>query len=225
MQFSEWEPVYSEILADMGYRREDDVISVRVLKMVTVNSDLIDPDELSKIIGREVTVFGNSKGLEKCIEKVRPVGTLIASGSTVGRLAKMGITPDIVVTDLDGDMGPQIDASSKGVITLIHAHGDNTASILMYASRFKGPVIMTTQAAPELTVFNFGGFTDGDRAVCLARHFGASSILLEGFDFENPNYKQGGDAAAKKKKLKWARRIIYDMNPPRVKIRNPDPLF
>lgn len=222
MQFSEWEPVYNEILADMGYRRSDDETSVKILKMVTLNSDLLDPDDLDSMIAKEVTVFGNAKCLEKTVQKVPPIGTLIASGSTIGRLARLGIRPDIVVTDLDGDMEPQIDASARGAVTLIHAHGDNATAILMYASRFKGPIVLTTQSKPELSVSNFGGFTDGDRAVCLARHFGAKTVLLEGFDFENPNYKPGGDQLAKKKKLKWAKRIIYDMNPRGVSISHPN---
>lgn len=222
MQFSEWEPVYNEIIADMGYKRTDDETSVKILKMVTLNSDLMDPDDLDKVIKREVTVFGNAKCLDRTVLKIPPIGTYIASGSTVGRLARLGIRPDIVVTDLDGDMEPQIEASARGAITLIHAHGDNSTAILMYASRFKGPVVLTTQSTPELTVSNFGGFTDGDRAVCLARHFGARNILLEGFDFDNPNYKPGGDAAVKKKKLKWAKKIIFDMNPPGVRLSTPD---
>ena len=36
MQFSEWEPIYERILADMGYDRESDENSVRILKAVTM---------------------------------------------------------------------------------------------------------------------------------------------------------------------------------------------
>ena len=46
------------------------------------------------------------------------------------------------------------------------------------------PVIGTTQIEPISDVYNFGGFTDGDRAVFLAEHFGAKEIELVGFDFE-----------------------------------------
>ena len=78
-----------------------------------------------------------------------------------------------------------------------------------YAPLFTGPVVLTTQGRPENTVFNYGGFTDGDRCVCLAREFGARHILLYGFDFDNPNPKEGSDPARKLKKLAWAKRIIY----------------
>ncbi len=212
MIYSEWEPWYLEITDDMGYDRSLDDISVRILRMVTMGSRLIDDDELSEMIGEEVTVFGDSAGLEEDICKKKPVGTFISSGSAVHRLLRMGIVPDIVVTDLDGDVKAQIEASQEGAVTLIHAHGDNPTSILMYASMFKGPVMLTTQGNPCSSVFNFGGFTDGDRAVCLARHFDAKRILLEGFDFDNPMPKENCDPQEKLRKLGWAKRIIYELN-------------
>ena len=45
MRFSEWEPVYLDIIADMGYDRSDDEACVRVLKAVTLNSDLVTEDD------------------------------------------------------------------------------------------------------------------------------------------------------------------------------------
>ena len=47
------------------------------------------------------------------------------------------------------------------------------------------------------------GFTDGDRAVFLADHFGAARIRLVGFDFETPNAKDR-DLRLKQRKLDWA---------------------
>jgi len=51
---------------------------------------------------------------------------------------------------------------------------------------------------------NYGGFTDGDRAVCIAEHFGAARVTLAGFDFDNPI----PDTPSKLRKLAWARKII-----------------
>lgn len=218
MYYEEWDEIYKKILKDMGYDKCADETSVRILKSVTLNSDLVDEDVLMDLIQSQVTVFGNSFGLEEDIAKCLPTGTLIASGSSVPRLLKLKIIPDIIVTDLDGDMESQIEANNSGSLAVLHAHGDNFSSILMYASRFKGQIMLTTQSKPENTVFNFGGFSDGDRAVCLARHFGAKKILLEGFDFKTPNFKDGTDPAIKLKKLKWAKKIIFDYNPEDVEI-------
>ncbi len=208
MKWPEWEPVYTRILQDMGFSREGDESSVRVLKAVTMNSDLVDPDEERGRFSRDCTVFGDAPRLDSDLDSTQPVGTRICSGSAVVRLLARGILPDVVVTDLDGDMDAQLEASSRGALTFIHAHGDNADLIREYAGRFRGPVVLTTQSVPENTVFNFGGFTDGDRAVCVAQEMGACSVLLMGFDYTRPNPKDGSDPDVKLRKLAWAREII-----------------
>ncbi len=60
-------------------------------------------------------------------------------------------------------------------------------------------------------LYNFGGFTDGDRAVFLAHHFGSRSIQLLGFDFENVGEKPNCDEKTKLKKLGWAKRLITSL--------------
>lgn len=208
MRQSDWMPIYSLILEDMGYDRASDEDAVRILKAVTVNSDLVTEDEASVFFKGEATVFGDAPCLESDISAEDVAGTTIASGSSVHRLLDLGIRPDVVVTDLDGDIGSQLEASSGGSLTFIHAHGDNQDLIRGYAWRFEGPVILTTQSVPDTIVADYGGFTDGDRAVCIAQEFGVRRIRLMGFDFDDPNPKKGGDPAMKLRKLQWARRII-----------------
>lgn len=211
MRFSDWEPTYLEILEDLGFDRTSDEMCVRILKQVTMNSDLIDDDEFCDCFSDTVTVFGNAPCLESDIEKNGIIGTKIASGSSVGRLFSLDILPDIVVTDLDGDIGPQIESSRRGCVTAILAHGDNQDLVRQYAPLFKGRVVLTTQSTPENTVYDFGGFTDGDRAVCMARHAGAKRVALRGFDFDDPMPKDGSDPDMKLRKLQWAHRIMYDI--------------
>ena len=220
MKQSEWMPLYSEILEDMGYDRLQDESCARLLKAVTMNSDLVTEDEVAHMFGDRCTVFGDAPCLEADIGSTPPEGTLISAGSAVARLNALGIAPDVVVTDLDGPIGPQLEASARGCLTFIHAHGDNQDLVREYAGRFSGPVILTTQSVPDTVVANYGGFTDGDRAVCIAQEFGCREILLEGFDFERPNRKDGSDPAVKLRKLAWARRIIDSLGPS-VRIRGP----
>ncbi|MCL2510185.1 MAG: DUF115 domain-containing protein [Methanomassiliicoccaceae archaeon] len=219
----DWEPLYREILEDFGYDRASDESSARMLKAVMMNSDLISDDDI--VVKAKATVFGCSDRLELDIETDPPQGTLIASGSCVCRLRDLGIVPDIVVTDLDGEIGSQIEASKNGAVTFIHAHGDNSSLIQKYAQEFLGPVVLTTQSRPDNIVSDYGGFTDGDRAVCIARHFGAKDILLLGFDFERPSEKDGSDPKIKARKLRWAKKIIYDHNDKGVSIRCPIDIF
>jgi uncharacterized Rossmann fold enzyme len=61
----------------------------------------------------------------------------------------------------------------------------------------------TTQARPFDHVYNFGGFSDGDRCVFLSKEFGAKSIRIIGFDLDDTNV-----TPKKLKKLKWARKLL-----------------
>ncbi|MDR2698716.1 MAG: DUF115 domain-containing protein [Candidatus Methanoplasma sp.] len=219
MSPEDWKPIYEKILEEFGYDRSSDENSARLLKAVMVNADLISDDDV--VMRRDATVFGCGGGLEDDMKKVSPRGTLIASGASAGALERMGITPHIVVTDLDGEIGPQIDASRRGAVTFIHAHGDNSHLIQRYAKEFTGPVILTTQSRPDNLVSNYGGFTDGDRAVCIARHFGAEDILLLGFDFSTPSIKEGSDPKIKAMKLRWAEKIIFGCGRPGTSVEMP----
>ena len=205
MNPQEWDDLYTEILSDMGYDRSSDESSARLLKTLMQMADLIDDDDIFDIIDDEVTVVGpaspDMSGLERRF--------VISAGSATETVMRT-MVPDIVVTDLDGDIDSQIEASSKGAITFIHAHGDNSDLIMRYAKEFRGPVILTTQSTPDNVIRNYGGFTDGDRAVCIARHFGARRIELRGFDLDTPSSKDGSDPETKKRKLAWAKRIILD---------------
>ncbi len=221
LDYSEWEPVYLEIVKDFGFDVDEDEISVRMLKALTLNSDLVFEDVLADLIGNRVTVFGDANRLEDDIEKMIPKGTFISAGSATERVMDAGIVPDIVVTDLDGNINCQMKAGNSGAITIVLAHGDNVNNIARYITGFKGPLILTTQGRPSGTVVNYGGFTDGDRAVCTARHFGAKEIILEGFDFDEPRLREGDVLERSLKKLKWAEKIIFGMNPSDVSIIRP----
>ena len=62
---------------------------------------------------------------------------------------------------------------------------------------------LTTQGRPFENIHNFGGFSDGDRAVYMARDFGAATIQLLGFDCDDESV-----TPVKKGKLIWARRLL-----------------
>ena len=208
MRFEDWQPVYEAILKDFGYDRLQDESSARLLRILMVNSDIIMDDDLSESMDDRAVIFGAADSLTEEIRGKGFDGTLISAGSATAAVMKEGILPDIVVTDLDGDVEAQIEASRRGAITLIHAHGDNADAIMRYAKSFTGRVVLTTQSRPDNLLRNYGGFTDGDRAYCMARHFGVKEIELVGFNFEHPSSKEGSDPEVKLRKLAWAEKII-----------------
>ena len=207
MEFSEWEPLYESILQEFGYSRSDDEASARLLKTLMQNADLIDDDDIG--ITESALVFGPAS------PSFDGIGgrAVISAGSATKQLMDEGIVPDIVVTDLDGDITSQIEASRRGAVTFIHAHGDNADLIMDHVKEFTGPVVLTTQSRPDNVIRNYGGFTDGDRAVFIALALGADEVELRGFDFSEPVCKDGSDPSVKMHKLRWAKRLIEDLAP------------
>ncbi len=209
MDFEAWDVYYRQILKDFGYSREEDERSARILD-AKLGGTRIDPEDLRPLFGgREATIAGNAEGLVDELAAV--LHPIVAADEATSVLRAQGIRPDVIVTDLDGNVDDQIAANREGSVAVIHAHGDNIPAVERWAPRFTGKVLATTQSRPFGRVFNFGGFTDGDRAAFLADHLGASSLLLLGFDFENPSPKDE-DRETKKRKLDWAYILIQALD-------------
>ena len=197
LKYEEWEPIYREIIDDFGFSEKDDIASAELLSKIR-GSDGLEP--LKEIEDKEVEVVG------PFVEKTDD-NYIIAAGSSITELDSIGDKPDLMVTDLDGDIGLQLDYNLSGVPIVIHAHGDNVQTIKKWAPKFKGHVISSCQCRPVKEVYNFGGFTDGDRAVFIADHFGAEKIFLNGWNFDEPSSKDV-DKDIKMKKLQWAKRLV-----------------
>ncbi len=209
MEYDEWDVYYRQILDDFGFSREEDERAARILD-AKLGGERIDPESLRGLFaGKEVTVAGNAPSLAQ--ELVAVQHPLVAADEATSVLRAAKIRPDVIVTDLDGDVADQVAANAEGAVAVIHAHGDNIPAIETWAPKFRGPVIGTTQSVPFDRVHNFGGFTDGDRAAFLADHLGATSLLLIGFDFENPSPKDA-DPERKKRKLDWAYILLQSLD-------------
>ena len=137
---------------------------------------------------------------------------LVSADGATTALVEEKICPDIVATDLDGNLDDILLANLRGANVAIHAHGDNIDKITSLTAFFTN-VLGTTQAQPIGNLYNFGGFTDGDRAIFLTVALGASEIILAGMDFGNivtqysrPNLatKTAEADDFKKKKLRYA---------------------
>ena len=213
MNEEEWMPIYREITGEFGYSEEGDMRAAEILDELLADQKIVDDSELEGLIrGKRVLVVGPAP---VTIPDTK-FDTVIAADGGVKNVVAMGLKTDMVVSDLDAPpdiLRMEIEANEKGAILIIHAHGDNTDALRKYVPEIRGPVLGTTQARATGNIHNFGGFTDGDRAVCLASHFGAKEIGLAGFDFENPVPKDGKDMETKRKKLEWAERIIGMAHP------------
>ena len=213
MDFEVWEGYYRQILSEFGFDREEDERSAFILSKLLGGKKLASQDELRALIkGKDVSVIGGGKNLEKELDKDISKNVVIAANGTTSLLLSKKLVPDIIVTDLDGNIDDQISANGMGAIVAIHAHGDNMKQIRKWTPKFMDKVIGTVQCKPFGALYNFGGFTDGDRGVFLADHFGAKSIRLIGFDFENVGDKPNCDRNTKLRKLEWAKRLIISLD-------------
>lgn len=209
MDFEAWEGYYNQILADFGFKKDEDERSASILSALLVGKNLGSSDDLADIIhGKEVFVIGGGKNLETELSQDFSHNIIIAADGSTSRLLKRNIIPHIIVTDLDGNVEDQLKANENGTLIAVHAHGDNIEAIKKWTPKFQGKIIGTMQCRPFGNLHNYGGFTDGDRGVFLAHHFGAKNIRLIGFDFENVGEKANCDRETKARKLLWAKKLI-----------------
>jgi len=214
MRYNEWEPLYEEIINDFGFDRARDEEAARVASELFVykkrTGEETAKEEIEGLIkGKRVLICGNAPCLEREVrEKAEEVDVshtyvVIAADGATSVLLRNGIIPDLICTDLDGTIADIITANRLGSIVVVHAHGDNIKMLRKVVPALNEHVLCTTQSKPLHNVYNFGGFTDGDRCVFLAKAFGAQSIELIGFEFEDEQVSE-----RKRKKLKWAKRLI-----------------
>ena len=227
MDFDEWEVWYKEILDTFGFPREDDEKTAVLLDKILDEKGYLSIEEFfdeimdKKGLTDKFIVFGAGPSLKKHISFVKENYDLdkyllvSADGATTAMLED-GLVPDIVATDLDGRMADLLAANSLGSYFVIHAHGNNEELIENWTGSFD-KILGTTQAAPIGHLYNFGGFTDGDRAMFFTLALGVKEMVLAGMDFgtivtkySRPNIEgeTGPADEIKTKKLIFAERLL-----------------
>lgn len=225
MDFENWKGWYEEILNDFKFSQSDDVRTAEELDNILLDLNSLSLDELSdKVHNNRQTdkfiVFGAGPSLKENIINLKENYNLndyilISADGATTALIEERIIPDIIVTDLDGRIDDILLANNKDSAVVVHAHGNNLDEIIKYVPFFDN-ILGTTQAQAHGNLYNFGGFTDGDRAIFLAVELGAHEILLAGMDFgdivtqysrpKNSEFLQEADDI-KKKKLEYAERL------------------
>ena len=201
MDFETWEPVYETILDDFGYPQTGDERARDRL------ADLVTPfevDRLDHVEGTTVAVAGAGPSLPRELDRARRADAVFAASSAADTLRVYGIEIDLMTTDLDKNPETARALTHEGVPVAVHAHGDNLPAVEEHVPEMDPEeVLATTQAAPVGPVYNFGGFTDGDRGAFLADHLGAEKLVFPGWDFEDPSV-----GSEKRHKLRWAERLL-----------------
>ena len=226
MDFNEWGGWYKEILDTLGFSREGDENTAALLDKIldekgcltieAFSDEIMEKKDTSKFI-----VVGAGPSIKKHIKYVKENYDLndylivSADGATTAMLED-DLVPDIVATDLDGKMDDLLAANSLGSYFVIHAHGDNEELIVKWTTSFD-KILGTTQSKPVGHLYNFGGFTDGDRAMFFTLALGCEEMVLAGMDFgtnvtkySRPNIEGATGPAdeIKTKKLIFAERLL-----------------
>ena len=206
-----WKTQFKEIRKEFGYLEKVDLISAKKLDSLLKRKNSKRQFQ-NMIRGKTVFIIGAGPSLTrslKYIKKSKNVTKIVADGA-VRALLEKNIKPDILVTDLDGDLKSIEKIGKTRIPIIVHAHGDNYEK-LEIVKKLKN-VTGSTQTRKIGKIENFGGFTDGDRCVFLAEYFNASKIVLIGMDFGQKIGKYSKhrivDRKIKIKKLKFGKKIV-----------------
>ncbi|RLE53021.1 MAG: 6-hydroxymethyl-7,8-dihydropterin pyrophosphokinase [Candidatus Methanomethylicota archaeon] len=189
MNLSKWRSLYFEIASKMGLSEFKDRYAALILSKLLDNRRC----ELNllkfKLLKKTAIVYGAGPSLEDNLAEItkhrlyEKCVNISADGATEA-LLNFGLIPDVVTTDLDGNFEALNRANKQGSLLVVHAHGDNIDKLKIYVPLLKGIVIGSNQVGENFPhVYCFGGFTDGDRGVFLAKSMGVSVIILAGMDF------------------------------------------
>ncbi|MHC1627827.1 MAG: 6-hydroxymethylpterin diphosphokinase MptE-like protein [Candidatus Nezhaarchaeales archaeon] len=218
MDWSLWEPWYLWIASTLSLSISMDYEAAQKLDLM-IRDSASKADVIEKIVRNQlVVIVGAGPSLEKSINTAleKSLGVIVAADGACSKLLEVGVVPHVVVTDLDGNIDDIYECWCKGSYVVVHAHGDNIPALEKHVQKFTNKIIGTTQTKPIGCLYNFGGFTDGDRAVFMALELGCKAILMIGMDlsrkvgkYSKPWLKNDEDVwPFKRAKFNIARRLL-----------------
>ncbi|MHA1755027.1 MAG: 6-hydroxymethylpterin diphosphokinase MptE-like protein [Candidatus Odinarchaeia archaeon] len=206
---------YPRIKSDLGFNEELDLKSAKILsgKINHVNN-IVKASTLLK--NRNILIFAPGPSLEMCIKIIKKLKiikrdiTTIAVDGAFNALIKYRLQPDIIVTDLDG-----INVENRYLknieVMFIHAHGDNIPLVEKLPDYIIEKAVGTCQVDhTQPNMYNIGGFTDGDRAICLCEIFKVKQAYLIGMDFGDIEGVYSKPYTKKERKVSRSKRIKFD---------------
>lgn len=209
MRDKEFSNTYHRIINTLGFSEEQDIKARDLLfKIISAKSDyLLEPklDLFRNILKNRkmIYIFGGGPGTNIFLKgtaeepsgiKISKITNLnhviIAIDGSAEALMNYNITPDIIFTDLDGiTLKTAQKKDLEHTFFVVHAHGDNQNRIQEFRDCIlkHDNLIGTTQVESRYPIINYGGFTDGDRALYFLNNFlePSNHVFLIGFEFGN----------------------------------------
>jgi len=198
MNWKDWQPYYQEVMTLLGLDIQTDLDSAsRYLELVKQARPRGYENSLLRITNQKIEriwVFGAGPSLptdfrifDLNYNKDRDL-IIAADGATTFLLQKK-VLPAVVFSDYDGDLKALHHSCHEGSLLVLHAHGDNfnivQEQFYLFEKESQGFLLPTIQTEPIFSyLFNFGGFTDGDRCIAASLDwFPKTKIGLIGFTF------------------------------------------
>jgi len=228
--------IQDEIRDFFGWNLSDDLHSTEKLLYTVDNSNV----NSWKISNREKNLFDIIERMNSTDKKIVIVGAAVTSLEIIkilknnnflvladGAGAVFSTLDDeleeeawsrslCVISDGDGGSG-LTKAIQKEIPLILHAHGDNILSwtkVIDYilSSDIEMKIVLTHQLPKKIDgMYNFGGFTDGDRAVCFVHSIGVPKerIVMIGTRTDIVGKWSGiTDKELKLSKLKWMEKVL-----------------
>lgn len=212
--------IQDDVRQAFGWNLKDDLESAqKLISSSEINFNPMQKDvQLRLNQSEKIIVIGAAASATELEQMIKKNYCLIAADGAVGVISELE-NPEAawnslvaIVSDADGH--PHLmQAINKKIPLFLHAHGDNQKAwmeLLPYCKEI--PLQITHQCPQQLDgAINPGGFTDGDRAICLALFLGVKpeKILLCGFISNKIGRWTGNtNPEQKMKKLQWMAQII-----------------
>lgn len=228
--------IQDEFRSHFGWQESDDLSSAESL-LSTVEESGVEkwrrPNRAATVANiqrrlvlreQKVAILGAAIDLDELTNVLNSPTLLIAADGAAGAISLLPDTTAerawsrlvFIVSDADGGEGT-IEAVNRGKPVFLHAHGDNEndwRALLEIAKSAPTapPLILTHQTTGEIAgMHNPGGFTDGDRAACIAISLGipVERIAMLGTNTNEVGRWSGTTEKEKKLvKLQWMGRIL-----------------
>lgn len=230
MDWKYWKPYYDNVVNLLDLNRENDIkVAIEYQKIVaSINKDGFNKllEEIRSKSPLRAWIFGAGPSLQEDIKIFNSnfnveTDIIVAADGSCLFLLENNLIPNFIFSDLDGSIESLIELGSNGSILVVHAHGDNLKLIQETIPKLVSiNLLPTIQTKPiEPFIYNFGGFTDGDRAISaiLSWYPDISNVILLGFTFgkiqgqySKPNSLRSDILASefKIKKLEFAKSFL-----------------
>jgi len=221
--------IQDDVRVHFGWELQADIDCAKSLQLAFENSDPFGVNKWNtdvrnqalgnlqiKLLKANAVIFvGAAVENNELDEMVGEGVVFIAADGAVGALPNDAELA-CVVSDFDGT--PHLEqAAINGATIIAHAHGDNLAAwndcVESWSHFANPPSLILSHQTPQIFpgMHNWGGFTDGDRALCMAHALGVNfeDVYLVGYTLSRVGKWSGRtDVNKKLEKLQWMATVV-----------------